>query len=832
MVDTIKLLQGADTSSGIKTIQDLYDLINGKSTSTSGSSTDVTTTGGAVTSTGGTTTTTENSGISQDAMNQMLQSALGSVTGLAAVSSGQRAAGGYGSSVNTMLTNDLLTKSAAAIADKNISKTTTVTTPNKTVTTTPETKSTNIAPTTTTTGGISAGGMTKAGALLAGLTQADQAAQLYKKWFGSGSTSAPNAPTALNTGVNTLEPMTATNAAMSVNDQYASYGAGNVTTGVGATQPQYMTQGDMVSTPAGGPIEDTPGSVDVASLISPETTTTTDPVAATVDIPATIPEPVSTPIPEPTVDTPTTGMTDPYEKIPEELPEFADGGMVKATGMKGKSKPFAALGSPMNPAKYADGGLASKKVLGVLGANQFNSIIDPRESLAGYRGVGFNPAGTPIDGSTGGTGAGTGGNGGTNPELPTGTNVTENPIIPPVVVPPQNSGAGPRTDPKDGPVSNDILDDPSAPDAGYGTISDVTNPSNVPGVGGAVINAISGEGTNADYRSISAGLGLLGTLTHNSTLSNLGKAGSIGFQDTAYNAGITAANIASNGALGKAFGVFNAIKDPGVANISNLLSSLNPYTALINLSLKLIGNDSIGTLLSNFIAANTDTNYSHEGRDSPAPVVPSDYTTPTTPAIVATTPEQTAPVAPEVTQTAPVVTNQPDPTPAPAPAPTPAPVVHDYLAEALGIVMGAGEDSPSLSAQQSAAYNSFYASATEGYTGSQAARAFALAAGNYQSRASTAVSDNGLSPNSTVYNNWAGGDIGGFSGSVTASAADGGHIEGPGTGISDSIHAKLSDGEFVLSADVVKAIGIDKLQALQDKYHVPAAVQRLQNFGK
>ena len=62
--------------------------------------------------------------------------------------------------------------------------------------------------------------------------------------------------------------------------------------------------------------------------------------------------------------------------------------------------------------------------------------------------------------------------------------------------------------------------------------------------------------------------------------------------------------------------------------------------------------------------------------------------------------------------------------------------------------------------------------------------------------------------------------------------ADGGEIEGPGTGISDSIHAKLSDGEYVLSKDTVDAIGIEHLDALQKKFHVPAAVQRLRNFAK
>lgn len=77
-----------------------------------------------------------------------------------------------------------------------------------------------------------------------------------------------------------------------------------------------------------------------------------------------------------------------------------------------------------------------------------------------------------------------------------------------------------------------------------------------------------------------------------------------------------------------------------------------------------------------------------------------------------------------------------------------------------------------------------------------------------------------------------GGGIGGGDGGGGDGFNDGGHISGPGTGVSDSIVAKLSDGEFVLSADVVQAIGIDKLQALQDKYHVPAAVQKLKSIGK
>jgi hypothetical protein len=54
----------------------------------------------------------------------------------------------------------------------------------------------------------------------------------------------------------------------------------------------------------------------------------------------------------------------------------------------------------------------------------------------------------------------------------------------------------------------------------------------------------------------------------------------------------------------------------------------------------------------------------------------------------------------------------------------------------------------------------------------------------------------------------------------------GGVVRGPGTGISDSIPAKLSDGEFVIPADVVKRKGLDFFEGMIKKYHEPAAQQR------
>lgn len=47
-------------------------------------------------------------------------------------------------------------------------------------------------------------------------------------------------------------------------------------------------------------------------------------------------------------------------------------------------------------------------------------------------------------------------------------------------------------------------------------------------------------------------------------------------------------------------------------------------------------------------------------------------------------------------------------------------------------------------------------------------------------------------------------------------AANGGHVTGAGTSMSDSIPAMLSDGEFVLRAQAVKNIGVDNVQAMND----------------
>lgn len=53
---------------------------------------------------------------------------------------------------------------------------------------------------------------------------------------------------------------------------------------------------------------------------------------------------------------------------------------------------------------------------------------------------------------------------------------------------------------------------------------------------------------------------------------------------------------------------------------------------------------------------------------------------------------------------------------------------------------------------------------------------------------------------------------------LTASEFSGaGEVEGPGTGVSDSIPARLSDGEFVMTKKATDQIGADQLQTMMDE---------------
>lgn len=61
--------------------------------------------------------------------------------------------------------------------------------------------------------------------------------------------------------------------------------------------------------------------------------------------------------------------------------------------------------------------------------------------------------------------------------------------------------------------------------------------------------------------------------------------------------------------------------------------------------------------------------------------------------------------------------------------------------------------------------------------------------------------------------------------------ASGGEVDGPGSGTSDSIVARLSDGEYVVPADVVEMLGVEFFDGLRDAFHTPVSMQRYHAQG-
>jgi hypothetical protein len=743
------------TGGGLSSVQDLYDLINGKTTTTSG----------------GTTTATTSEGISSDSMNAMLQNILSGTNGLAAISSGQRAAGGYGSSVNTMLTNDLLTKAAAQVAMTQKNSTTTTTKPEVT----------------STVGGATAGGTAKTAGFLEALKSLSDsgATGWLKKNLNLGKTDTPVAapPTAI-AGTNVATGTTQVSAP-SVNASPDTSGVMDYSGGI--TAPVQGVENSYI--PTSSPIPDVGTGVDVGSI--PDTT----------------------------------GTMDYSGGLPDDLLLFADGGYVsqgkKGTG--GGNHPIVAtLGSKMNPVRLADGGSVSKKVLGVLGANQYNSVIDPRESLAGDLGVGFNADGTPVNPVTTVD----------NPVQPSSKPETS-PINPVPNVYPETVGstlgmslenvlnsqtanqvsAQKGTDPLDeflnlnnsfGTGTQTPIQNPADSVVQSGTPDLPVSPDNVNDVSagapasplGDLANSL-GDVTRPDVQNVSSGLSILGNLTGNSTLAGIGAAGVIASKPTFEDAGITAANILTKGAVGKVLGANDVIQDPSIENVTNLVANVNPLGALANGLLGMADMPSLGTTTSNIVSAiNPDS-----------PVTFGNIVDGTATAVRTQQTDLKANAAPDPTSAdvaaAMVPANSPDPIgalinnlgavdagPPPVVAPpvvTPAP---------------AAAPAPDISEGALPSSGSYSSGSSGGYT-------------------SAAGADSGSS----------GAFSGGFGGGGGGDA-DGGLKEGPGSSISDSIHTMLSDGEYVLSADTVKAIGIAKLDALQAKYHTPAAVQKLRSHGK
>lgn len=147
----------------------------------------------------------------------------------------------------------------------------------------------------------------------------------------------------------------------------------------------------------------------------------------------------------------------------------------------------------------------------------------------------------------------------------------------------------------------------------------------------------------------------------------------------------------------------------------------------------------------------------------------------------------------------------------------------------------------SLNAGNSAVDNMGKATALggQGYTGasniySQAANSYGTAGNIYgQDFANRMTGYNAqMNQQNAMY-----GALGSMAGNVAGwymtKKADGGGIHkgpggvrGPGGPVDDQIPAMLSDGEYVLPADTVQAIGKDKLDKVVKKTHTPAEVQR------
>ena len=83
-----------------------------------------------------------------------------------------------------------------------------------------------------------------------------------------------------------------------------------------------------------------------------------------------------------------------------------------------------------------------------------------------------------------------------------------------------------------------------------------------------------------------------------------------------------------------------------------------------------------------------------------------------------------------------------------------------------------------------------------------------------------------VNPDNPAGIRFADGGLRGGADRYTSGSRDGGRVVGPGTGVSDSVPARYSNGEYVLPADTAAAIGHDKLDAVKDATHTPAAVQR------
>jgi hypothetical protein len=760
-------------TSGVTSLQDLYEMLAGKTE----------------TSSGGTTTTTTDSGISGDSMNAMFSHILegtSGIPGLAAVSSGQRSAGGYGSAVNTMLTNDLMSRTAGQVAMQNKHSVTSTVTPE----------------TTKTTGGVTGAGALKAGGIVGGLALANNLMPALSGMFSKESN-----------GQSTI---------------------GNVVSGMrdffgGSSSP---TQNLIpASTEQMGP---------PISAMQPELDTT----------PYDYSQPVE-------VDTTPYDYSRPVEADPIKLEEFADGGMIGGSAADMVDS-------------YADGGEVEKplkKSQGVL-STQSNSYIDPRTGLMGKFAPGINEAGVAQ------------GSGTSSQTVSATANVLPATLPTNTQLAPESSSsqAGGQADPtvmgeaRDASVNAGGMSSASGVSGisgisrgnissisniigGLGKITQNSDLSQLGAIGkiassDAIANAgdiasraMSGDTTRGDVGSVSGLAQAIGSLTRNSDLGNLGTIGKIassgdlstdaGRITVAKNAAETIGNIASKGVYGKLKSVYNTFADgPTTQTVVDAVANLNPVAGVINGISSFLGGPSIGTVASN-TAKIADPNQFAQGGDIFSANANSDGMARAAEKIAAET--GTDPLE-ALIGPAGIVTN--DLTPADMNAPEA--VDSDPLGTFINNLPNTTPEAPVAPPDTTPVAPPVVTPLPPPVAPPEAPSEFGW---GYNTNSTSSINVPTISDTTNYgYGSTDPSGFGTMGGTTTSTTTTGGGDEnadggiqqgvGDGSGIDDKMHIKVSAGEYVLPADVVEAIGIDKLDALKAKYHVPAAVQKLQSFAR
>jgi hypothetical protein len=521
------MAQIAQTNSGLSSVQDLYDLINGKTTTTSG---------GDQTTSGSTNVVKTDQGISQESMNAMLQQILSGTQGLASVAQGQRTAGGYSSATNQMLINDLMTRSASQVAQANQSKTVTTVEGPKTVT---------VAPKTVSVGGATVEGVAKTAGTLGGLqllantlgnvdtVGKSSTAKGIKNWLSNiigGNSSDASETVSMNPNETTFD-----------NEPALNYSSGGRGTNVNA-DPQLTATANPAQAEAANQManvfNETPNIIDNNVITSGGDSSVGSSGGGGSE---SFTPSVDTYTPETTYNPPD------FEDINFDG-GFADGGLVT---------------KPKNPImKYADGGQVTKKPSN-LSTNQFAKVIDPRTGLIGT-GTGINEEGVAQASATQTTTTGK-------------SQVVNNPVlaqIPDAVFTSPAEGGGTGTDTNNG-------DSSTAGTTGGVTSSDLAD-------AGRLGRAVGSLAKSRDMSMAGTALGLAGSPSLSSlgmNVANIATQGLVGQAANAYgvatNPGIANVTDLAMALANPAAAAVNAISSTlGFATIGevvdNVANALNP----------------------------------------------------------------------------------------------------------------------------------------------------------------------------------------------------------------------------------------------------------------